>query len=479
MDLSNLDTLQRGRLKSAYEWGNLEDAIYDTKLDKGDHKTESEDENSFDDSNEIKTNESLDSSMVKHVIAAADNLEKSEKTKTAKEIEAENVVVVQETLKQTVNSPREVNKPYEAFNISWDTAASDDSSSKNMVDLPKSLENSIKKFIETESRNGYQDMKKGSDPPATSEYNNYSYKTISPIQFQFKTDTDSEIRINTDDQNANADDQVRIINYGTNMPDDVKVSRYPFGSLERPKSDVLKKLLAQTDELNRTTISTSKTTIKPDSPTQQLLSAVTIDSNNYTPANIEPISLTFSSNNNSTSLLGGSTQIESDLTESSQISPVFSSDGQGVNSINISSMEVNIRPIDAARKEAAILGLENIVTISTDTSSQPSSIILIDDEKLDFTLRTLDEENQQFLNSVLQPKDEVFIIESLSSKKLPESDIVAPQINTEKKDDEAVMKKSFVTEIRVQTPTNVGGGDAIKKSAADMDEDDYEFVKAE
>lgn len=465
MDLSDLDTLQRGRLKSAYEWGNLEDAIYDAH-----HDSENDDDDETK-ANGSASNISLDSSMVKQVMAAADQIVKEKNQAVTKEIDdlVTNVLVVQETFKTHENEV--VTKPAsESINISWDSTNENIKNTiTNKVDLPKSLENSIKQFIETESTtNGFHDNPKRemNDSGSSIDYK-YSYKTAehttkSPIHFQFKskdfTDSDSRHTVENNNLHNNGGgehDQVKIINYGTNMPDDVKVSRYPFGSLERPKSDVLKKILAQqitTDDLSRSvTNSTSKTTIKPS---ESVKSNVTMIDNNY--SEMQPISLTFSSG------IGG--QIESDLTESSQISPVFSSDLQGINSINISSMEVNVGP-DAKKNNHNI---ENVVTINTDGTSQPSSIILIDDEKLDFTLRTLDEDAKPF-NIKSVPNDEVIIIESLSSKK-----IIEPS-NIKRNDD---VKTSFITEIQVQTPKETETIDLIENTTINFNNDDINDLEA-
>lgn len=401
MDLSNLDTLQRGRLKSSYEWGNLEDAIYDNTNGHTDD----------DDADESKK----DSSMIMHVLNAADNVDKRES----------NVKSVQLNGDAKVKS----NKKAEAFSISWDKDESE------IDEIPSNLEDTLKHYIETESRNGFLDKPEGNG------FTNYGFSdehiSISPVHFRgsnHQTDNNHDNSVK-----ANDSDQIKIINYGTNMPDDVKVTRYPFGSLERPKSEVLKKLASQMsgEDISTKTIttnSTSKTTIKPESPP-------TITNVNY--SDMQPISLTMIE------------QGESDLIESSQMSPVFSSDGKGVNSISISSMEVKIRPESRKDVLPGMLGRENIVTINAD-GSQPSSIIMIDDEKLDFTLQKLDDDMKPFANN--SQKDEVIIIESLSSKKLPESPTGAKEDT-----------KTFVTEIRVQTPNDELLDD-------DIDKDDLEAL---
>lgn len=405
MDLSNLDTLQRGRLKSSYEWGNLEDAIYDNMNGNG---------HSDDDIDESKN----DSSMITHVLNAADNVDKRVNVDTSGKAAQMN---------GNAHITTKNKKKSEAFSISWDKDENE------VEEIPSNLEDTLKHFIETESRNGFHDKAEDNG------FNSYPFKdehiSISPIHFRgsnHQTDSIPEKSVK-----ANDSDQIKIINYGINMPDDVKVSRYPFGSLERPKSDVFKKLANQLsgEDINAKTItanSTSKTTIKPEP---------TITNVSY--SDMQPISLTMIE------------QGESDLTESSQMSPVFSSDGQGVNSISISSMEVKIRPDSRKDVLPGMLGRENIVTINAD-GSQPSSIIMIDDEKLDFTLQKLEDDTQPFVNS--SQKDEVIIIESLSSKKLPES-------QTSAKDD----VKTFVTEIRVQTPNEELLDD-------DLDKDDLEAL---
>ncbi|EAL41569.3 AGAP011205-PA, partial [Anopheles gambiae str. PEST] len=169
----------------------------------------------------------------------------------------------------------------------------------------------------------------------------------------------------------------------TNIPDDVKVSRYPFGSLERPKSDVLKKLLGQKEELENT----PSVFISADGG-ESVVSTIKIEA-----AGGEPISLTLIN--------------PADGVDNGQPSPVFTSSGtNGVSSINISSNEpaysVPAGPITLNGGTGGgvtkfSLTADNIVTITTamegagGSESQPSSIVMIDDEKLDFSLQTLDD----------------------------------------------------------------------------------------
>lgn len=442
--MDSLDTLQRGRLKSAYEWGNLEDAIYDGKKENGNiSDTESID-------NEMSMSKLSSSSidMMTEVLAAADKFDKEIKDIDLNEVI--NVVTTSElatakTEAANMNENNGVPKrdiKHEAFVINWEPE------SKPILAkaLPNEYTSNIhdtKKFIEIESRNGFHTEKQTNgtthSPEPVEEDNLHKVETItiSPAaQFQYKSSefTDADAHMNeTAALEKNDSDQVKIINYGSNMPDDVKVSRYPFGSLERPKSEVLKKLIAEqisAEEHHKIPNGISSTKIVPDPDTVSIETA-----NTYSTSG--PISLT----------LGG--HIESDLTESSQISPVFSSDGQGVNSISISSTESSIRPESRKDQLPSMLAPESVVTITTD-GSQPSSIIMIDDEKLNFALQTLKDEPAPKVSNIPQPsppraaKDEVFIIESLSSKKVQESQI--PRING----DLSPPPKSFVTEIRLQ-----------------------------
>uniref|UniRef100_A0A182YEB6 PDZ domain-containing protein n=1 Tax=Anopheles stephensi TaxID=30069 RepID=A0A182YEB6_ANOST len=196
----------------------------------------------------------------------------------------------------------------------------------------------------------------------------------------------------------------------TNIPDDVKVSRYPFGSLERPKSDVLRKLLGQKEELENT----PSVFISADGGESAVVSTIKIETSRTTEPRRsemgmgggEPISLTLIN------------PPESDRTESGQPSPVFTSGSNGVSSINISSTDYGTVPGSITLNGGTgmtkfSLTADNIVTISTaldgvatiGTESQPSSIVMIDDEKLDFSLQTLDDFDADPLDAPPPPID--------------------------------------------------------------------------
>jgi hypothetical protein len=281
---SGLDTLQRGRLKSAYEFGTMEDVI-------------------------IKNNDDL----------------KREITEIIEKIGAPESTITTVSVDEVVLVKNE--KP--------DSFVSNGKSEKHEINEITENRQSHENDITTISLN--------TSPTATKIEENIT-------------------------------DNIKIINnFGTtNISDDVKVSRYPFGSLERPKSDVLKKLIQMQ---NFSTVNNNIETTQPE--TNLILET-------------QPISLTLiggQKTERTEATITTTEVIDNDLLTSQ--SPVYSSDNQGVNSISISSMEFNIGPPSIEKT------IENMITISTDSNvttsqitSQPNSIIMLDDEKLDFTLQT-------------------------------------------------------------------------------------------
>lgn len=472
---ANMEAMQQGRLKSAYEWGNLEDAIYDVSKENGNISDTESVENET-------TRSKLSASsmdMMTEVLAAADKFDKE-----IKGLNFSEVINVVTTTTNTMHDHDDDDVVKQ--DVTFEAFSSDDSMDsavqfkKQIVDHTKTIEET-RNFIEMEARNGFHADKPTNGylktpEPAEREHINIETVIVAPVEVlpvqkvNVNGDHDDHQPMEIDVEDLDSE-QIRITNNGPNTVDDVKVSRYPFGSLERPKSEVLKKLIAEkitviTDDGNHKVVNgISSTKIVPDNELHSLESSTYADAG--------PISLT----------LGG--HVESDLTESSQISPVFSSDGHGVNSISISSTESSVRPepmprnhaaaaaAAAAAVVAAVATHENVVTISTD--SQPSSIIMIEDETLNFALQTVQDDIVPVANvptpvtppvtppkptasNIPQPtmargsigKDEVIIIESLSSKKvhhekpLPRSNgngIGSPP-------------KNFITEIRLQNSRN-------------------------
>lgn len=486
---ANMDSLQRVRLKSAYEWGKLEDAIYDTHngTNNADDKPEAQQDSD---------DESLNTTVIRQVITVADRNGGTEGIDDEHKIKQMSMVIDDKnatgTTEERISSTERISssivvlpepiqngslthasKQFDRFNIGWDSmerngGVGNDLHSVAELSSSRNLDDTIKTFLEIEARNGAIE-KVLSTIHTRTEQQPPSSVNISPVHFQYKSeDVYSENKDHHPDSLQMELDceieQIKIINYGTNMPDDVKVTRYPFGSLERPKSDVLKKLISQ--QLGDETMP-----LPVVKPTTNGVSTTTIlSTDSYTMD--QPISRSIISSNQI-----GTTNNDSVLTESnSQLSPVYSSDGQGVNSINISSMDVNICTAADVVSPTTRNDFnpssqhENIVTISTDRS-QPSSIIMIDDEKLDFTMRTLDEDTvttsaKRFSlsptsKSTVTTNDEVIIIESLSSKKMPETLVTTISNNmssgataSTQSDETLTSPKTFVTEICVQTPNS-------------------------
>lgn len=322
--IENLDALQAGRLKSAYEWGNLEDAIYDCKGKDG----KISDTDSVDNGTPQKKMSTTSIDMMTEVLAAADKFDREVIDIELRDVLADDVV--EEEIKE---------KPLvaERTSVTWYR-------NQAIADEAKLIDET-QRFLKAEVQNGIL--------------------SVEPCN---KTDNENHVNIedavtengNTIDDNIESD-RVKIINSEADVLADAKLTSYPFGSLERPKSEVLKKLIAQQSPAS----TTSTTTII----------------SNGAPLTVERIT----------------TSADSDLTEPIQISPVFSSDGHGVNSISISS-NASAPVTDSLTLSQPIVSMsaDHIVTISTD-ESQPSSIILIEDENINFTLRTLEDEKKEVI----------------------------------------------------------------------------------
>lgn len=380
VELDGLSSLQRNRLKGASAWGNLEDAYNSGEL-----------LNSSSDSEMKKSTED-----VSEVIPVQNGMDYDDD---------EPMVEVSTTVVQMANDVM-MNG---TIACNMEPMAVEEEPKEDHVEQQFDVVIAPPAVIVAEERKVEKD----------NEREHVSLTTIN-MDYNGVYPTEAE-------QNINKTDHVKIANYDTNIPDDVKVSRYPFGSLERPKSDVLKKLLGQKEELENT----PSVFISGDGETNK----ITIE-NNYHDVG-EPISLTLINS-------ADAQPIENDQTESSQASPVFSNTN-GVSSINISSLEVDLtkslnnKPFTIAPK----FSLDNIVTISTE-SSQPSSIIMIDDEKLDFSLQTLDD-FEDSIETTNGPEPQLNFASESNKTIIETSPVIVPE--TPK-----IETTSFVTEIKVATP---------------------------
>lgn len=418
-DVDSMDTLQRGRLKSANEWGNLEDAI-SGKIPAADTNSDTDSSGRLDDATEQELESSV-TSLVKEVMAVMDGGKSDfEKSMTQKETE------VKESVEHSMKTMEQLLK--EKLDEARVALETDDDEETNP---------STGAFTTSTKLNGSLDRRETQEPPTL------FVDEPAKINFTFKLEDNDLPNLASEtppeSPGVNTNEQIKVISFGTNgTADDIKVTRFPFGSLERPKSDVLKKVIAQKMmplEDYTTTTTTSTTTLISEP---------------------QPVSLT---------LIRGDDQIVDEA-------PVYSSDVKGVNSISISSMEVNIAPPPAPTMTVNGTG-NTIVTISTNTDrSQPSSIILIEDEKLDFTLRTPPSELNDDIQVVTETKppvpplpaartltlsDDVFIVDSLSQpkRKVAENGNLMGENEdapAEELSDQDVLDalKTFVTEIDVQ-----------------------------
>ncbi|XP_055624841.1 uncharacterized protein LOC129767707 [Toxorhynchites rutilus septentrionalis] len=373
--MDGLNSLQRNRLKGASDWGNLEDAINSGELLSSSSESDS------------KMSEDMAEGGLSNTAPMVDVT--TTVVQTVDELAMANGVVL-------TAKPVDIEDDYE------------EETRNDAINVLIKADKVAPAVIVAEERKIEKD-------------NEREHVSLTTISMDYNGVHPNEIEMN-----LNKTDHVKIANYDTNIPDDVKVSRYPFGSLERPKSDVLKKLLGQKEELENT----PSVFISGDGETNK----ITIENSFHDVG--EPISLT----------LVNSTEChpeENDQTESSQPSPVFSSNMNGVSSINISSLEVDLtkslnnKPFTMAPK----FSLDNIVTISTE-SSQPSSIILIDDEKLDFSLQTLDDFDDSIENTT-SPDPQLHFSSEINKSVIE----TAPPVPEKPKP-----VNSFVTEITVKTP---------------------------
>lgn len=206
-----------------------------------------------------------------------------------------------------------------------------------------------------------------------------------PVIYQM--DTKSKVEFSngnhTEDEDVNKTDQTKITSItstqDTNIPDDIKVIRYPFGSLERPKSDVLKKLMGTTvvqkvemesqEDMTKSSKApsiilmtpTAKPPAIPTEPTSELpapmtngnlTSIVTVESQSEVVEQMpmddfkdKTTILTIDTNEQPVSLtLVNNKMDKATMDHNGQASPIFSSNNFGVNSIKISTAEMKPQP---------------------------------------------------------------------------------------------------------------------------------------
>lgn len=416
--IENLEPLQAVRLKSSYEWGNLEDAIYDGK-----------DKNASDDSFELESPQkklsasSMD--MMSEVLAAADKFDKE-----INDIELTDVMheISHVEFDDIVNGTDEP--------IRLELIQNDGTEIKSSPQPSPRAHTKNNGFMNDSNSNGNSgDDQITMDVDETTQQHNIT---------QIKLPTSVHLEVKSGDNFDDIEiDSSKGVNFVTNVSDDAKASLYPLTTIERPKSEVLKQLIAQQ---------------VPDAGVE-LANAKTLELNGISYAksgtNDGPINISVAVHMDDIDAMA--------KMEPLQISPVFSSDGSGVNNISISSMDsdsaIELKNSRASPEVQATTSMtattttttttENRITISTSSDSQPASIV-IEDETLNFKMQTLDDEPSESTKTPSpngsQKKNEVFIVESLSSKKTHESSL--PVSNGKDSKPPPASKGGFVTEIR-------------------------------
>lgn len=367
-----LEPLQKSRLKSAYEWGNLEDAIYDGIGAEG---------------NAVEAKPQTD--MMAEVLAAADKFDRE-----VNDIELNKVIADDDMISKDDAKPRDV------MEIAWQPITIN----RQTIDVTQ-------RFMDAEIENSKCNV----GPSASRSPTGNSEKDIS-------------------------------CHIGGSESDPVKTPRRPFDGIDSPKSEVLKKLLSHSNASPEIIENIGK--VSDGSPTMETLS-------NERPK-IE--TATAAETNNSESQETDMSDSEIDSTESNQTSPIFSCNGQGVNNISITPFDSNVVSGHTLNGQLDPPEEDETSARAVD-ESQPSSIALSDDKEINFTLSTADESGAADDRS-LSPssKDEVIIIESLSSKKAMETSqspagesrsIVVNEHQADTND----ASKSFITEIMLTNAT--------------------------
>lgn len=383
--IENLEPLHTVRLKSSYEWGNLEDAIYDGKDGKG---TGSDDSFEMDSPQKKLSASSMD--MMSEVLAAADKFDKE-----INDIELNDVMHEIATVEFDLAPPPPV-PSHDRNTATATTMIATEMDEPMQLASPSPLENIIK--VPTENTNNGNDIGDiqldGSDEMQQQNITQIKLPTTVHLEVDIPADNFDDIVI----------DATKSIPFGsTNVSDDAKASRYTpaLSSLERPKSEVLKQLIAQHIPDDESTAADQ-------------MAAVEVNGISY------PKSANQKKDGQmvNISMVGGHDDGE---LPKQQVSPVFSSNGSGINNISISSIESDLQNGGSKPSTLSSPTAENRITIST-SDSQPSSIV-IEDETLNFKMQTLGDECSETtaaaaaLSSDKKTKNEVFIVESLSSKK--------------------------------------------------------------
>lgn len=388
ISMEGLNTFQRNRLKKASEWGNLEDAILlkkdltgSTNSGSSEMATSAENLNQTDVSGKIMIAKALDDENTK-LNSEINKLRLVSSTVVGESVEKAVVKTneLQDNLRiQTPALDNEMtHAPKEVLKISPDIAVTSTTSfEKTTVVKPEVQIRTKQMHVESY------------DTRPNFEIGTY----ISDSSNKYKTDNTV---VGSSRMSPKLEDKLTMI-YDTNIPDDIKVSRHTLvSSLERPKSDLMKKLLAQNPALSAG-IDKSGNDLQTDvEKNEQISSGTSTIEGNYS----EHLNDTLdpkASNATTFTLLNQpdivNLKIKQNsgkmLTESDDLSKAETDFISNINIIGATSKneasKINFHfdssfPATTPEKAPArsfFSTNDNIVTISTD-GSQPSSIITIE-----------------------------------------------------------------------------------------------------
>lgn len=382
ISMEGLNTFQRNRLKKASEWGNLEDAILLKK-----DLTGSTNSGSSEMATSAENLNQTDASG-KSIIAKALDDENAKLNSEINKLRLVSSTVVGEAIEKTTVKTNELNDNMRIQTQGLDSELTHTQKEVLKISPDIAVSTTIEKTIikpEVQIRSKQMHVESYDARP------NFEIGTyISDSSNKYKTDNTV---VGSSRLSPKLEDKLTMI-YDTNIPDDIKVSRHTLvSSLERPKSDLMKKLLAQNPALSAGIDKSGNDSQTDVEKNEQIISTV---EGNYAEHLNETLDAK-ASNATSFTLLnqpdivnlrikqnGGQVVTENDDPSKAETDFISNINIIGATSKNEAS-KINFHfdssyPATSPEKAPArsfFSTNDNIVTISTD-GSQPSSIITIE-----------------------------------------------------------------------------------------------------
>lgn len=387
ISMEGLNTFQRNRLKKASEWGNLEDAILLKKDLTGSTNSGS---------SEMATSaENLNQTDAtgKSLIAKALDDENAKLNSEISKLRQVSSTVVGEAIEKATIKTNELNDNLRIHTQALDNEMTTQKEvSKISPDIAVTTTTTIEKI--TVAKPEVQIRTKQMHVESYDARPNFEIGTyISDSSNKYKTDNTT---VGSSRLSPKLEDKLTMI-YDTNIPDDIKVSRHTLvSSLERPKSDLMKKLLAQNPALSAGIDKSGNDSQTDVEKNEQISSGASTGEGNYAEHLNETLDPK-ASNATSFTLLnqpdivnlrikqnGGQVLAESEDPSKAETDFISNINIIGATSKNEAS-KINFHfdssyPATSPEKAPArsfFSTNDNIVTISTD-GSQPSSIITIE-----------------------------------------------------------------------------------------------------